>query len=96
MILTVNGEAENYNQNSIEESEADLQTNIDTEGLQKDRSERDSPFPIKTLDYVGIPTLSILTSLATSAGIGGGEIVVPIIKILFDCSQKEASELSTF
>lgn len=46
------------------------------------------------LDYFGVFLLAILMSLATSAGIGGGEIIVPIIKIMFDFSQKEASPIS--
>lgn len=35
-----------------------------------------------------------LMSLATAAGLGGGEIVVPVIKILFEFTQKDSAPLS--
>lgn len=46
------------------------------------------------MDYIGIVVLAVLMSLATSAGIGGGEIVVPIIKIMFLFTTEEAPPLS--
>jgi len=46
------------------------------------------------MDYFGIFALSSLMSLATAAGLGGGEIIVPIIKILFEFTQVEAAPLS--
>ena len=46
------------------------------------------------MDYFGIIALSSLMSLATAAGLGGGEIVVPVIKILFEFTQEEAAPLS--
>lgn len=56
--------------------------------------ERNGIFPLAPLDYVGIVVLSALMSLATAAGLGGGEIVVPVIKILFQFPQVEAAPLS--
>ncbi|CAI2364483.1 unnamed protein product [Moneuplotes crassus] len=57
--------------------------------------ERDSFLPLPFQDIVGTVIMVILMSLVTTAGIGGGEIVVPVIKILFGFSQMEASPIST-
>jgi uncharacterized membrane protein YfcA len=51
-------------------------------------------FPLKLIDYFGIVCLMLLMSCATAAGLGGGEIVVPIIKILFAFTQADSSPLS--
>jgi uncharacterized membrane protein YfcA len=39
-------------------------------------------------------TLSICISLTTAAGLGGGEIIVPIIQILFQFEQSDTAPLS--
>jgi len=49
---------------------------------------------MEPLDYVGVIVLAILMSLAIAAGLGGGEIIVPVMKILFLFVQAEASTLS--
>ena len=46
------------------------------------------------MDYIAIICLSFFATLTTSAGIGGGEIIVPTLKILFQYIQSEASILS--
>ena len=60
----------------------------------KEMWQRENIFPLKTWDYIGIVCLSFFATLTTSAGIGGGEIIVPTIKILFQYVQSEASTLS--
>ncbi|CAI2367463.1 unnamed protein product [Moneuplotes crassus] len=60
----------------------------------KQECERDDLFPLAPFDYFGIVIMAILMSLSIAAGIGGGEIIVPIIKICFGFAQKEASPIS--
>ena len=48
---------------------------------------RENIFPLKTFDYFAIICLSFVATLTTSAGIGGGEIIVPALKILFQYVQ---------
>ena len=62
--------------------------------LDENECKRGKVFPLTTLDYIGIPWLSILMSLATAAGLGGGEIVVPCIKIFFQFTQVDSSPLA--
>jgi|JI10StandDraft_1071094.scaffolds.fasta_scaffold1178280_2 hypothetical protein len=47
-------------------------------------------------DYFGIVTLAVLMALAIAAGLGGGEIIVPVIKIIFLFVQAEASTMSQY
>lgn len=56
--------------------------------------DRDSLFPLKPIDYIGMISLSILMSLTTAAGLGGGEIIVPTIIILFQFQQSDTAPLS--
>ena len=58
------------------------------------KCQRQDIFPLQAWDYIGIISLSFFATLTTSAGIGGGEIIVPTIKILFQYVQAEASTLS--
>ena len=48
------------------------------------------------MDYFGLFTLAFLMALAIAAGIGGGEIIVPVIKIMFLFVQDEASTMSQY
>ena len=64
--------------------------------MGKNECDREGVFPLTTLDYIGIPCLSILMSLATAAGLGGGEIVVPCIKIFFEFTQSDSAPLAQF
>ena len=63
--------------------------NEDTE-----KCKRENIFPLKPMDYISIVCLSFFAALTTSAGIGGGEIIVPALKTLFLYIQSEASILS--
>lgn len=51
-------------------------------------------FPIYTMEFIGIFVLSALIALASAGGIGGGEIVVPTIKLFFMFSQAASVPLA--
>ena len=51
-------------------------------------------FPLQVLEFIGIFILGFLISLASAGGIGGGEIVVPCIKIFFQFSHALAVPLA--
>ena len=53
-------------------------------------------FPLELIEFFGTLVLGVLIALANAAGIGGGEIIVPIIMIFFMFSAKEAAALSSF
>lgn len=51
-------------------------------------------FPLTTMDYFGLPWMTILMSLATAAGIGGGEIIVPMLAIFFKFNSEDAAPIA--
>ena len=53
-----------------------------------------SVFPVLKFEFLGVALLGILVALASSGGIGGGEVIVPTIKIFFVFSQHDAVPLA--
>ena len=51
-------------------------------------------FPIYSMEFLGIFVLSALIALASAGGIGGGEIVVPTIKLFFMFTQAASVPLA--
>ena len=64
--------------------------------IEDHKCKRDNIFPLILRDYFGIITLATLMALAIAAGLGGGEIIVPVIKIIFQYVQAEASTMSQY
>lgn len=53
-------------------------------------------FPIEILEYFGVLVLVVLMTLASAGGVGGGIIIVPIVKIMFQFGTAQAVPLAQF
>lgn len=51
-------------------------------------------FPLELIEYLGSLLLGFLIAMCNAGGIGGGEIIVPIILIFFSFATKQAIALS--
>ena len=58
--------------------------------------EHKSVFPMQPTEIAGFVILSVIMSLSTVAGIGGGGIVVPLIMVFYQFETKRAIAISGF
>ena len=52
-------------------------------------------FPMDSIEIAGLLVLFFLSIFATVAGIGGGTVFIPILLLMFNFSQQEATPIST-
>lgn len=76
------------------ESNSDCNAPFDTCSMDEKVCVRKAVFPLELIEYFGSLLLGVLIALCNAGGIGGGEIIVPIILIFFSFATKQAIALS--